>query len=258
MDTAGLRDSLVAALAGRYAIDQDLLGRGGMALVYGARDLRHGRRVAVKVLHPEQAAVFGADRFLREINLTAGLQHPHILPLLDSGSIVFEGSQVPYYVMPLVIGQSLKAKLDIEGRLSVAEALVIARDVAEGLQYAHDRGVVHRDIKPENILLNESGAALIADFGVALGGPSEAVRLTETGTTVGTPTHMSPEQLFGSGAVDARSDQWSLAATVFEMLAGRPPYDAPTRTALIAQRLSAPPGSVRPPAWTQGRCTSGR
>ncbi len=245
MDTAGLRDSLVAALAGRYAIDQDLLGRGGMALVYGARDLRHGRRVAVKVLHPEQAAVFGADRFLREINLTAGLQHPHILPLLDSGSIVFEGSQVPYYVMPLVIGQSLKAKLDIEGRLSVAEALVIARDVAEGLQYAHDRGVVHRDIKPENILLNESGAALIADFGVALGGPSEAVRLTETGTTVGTPTHMSPEQLFGSGAVDARSDQWSLAATVFEMLAGRPPYDAPTRTALIAQRLSAPPGSVR-------------
>ncbi len=245
MDVAGLRDSLVADLTGRYLIDADLLGTGGMAVVYGAQDLRHGRRVAVKVLAPEQAAAFGADRFLREINLTAGLQHPHILPLLDSGSVTYRGDRVPYYIMPLVAGQSLRTKLDLEGRLPVAEVLAIARDVAEGLQYAHHRGIVHRDIKPENILLNESGAALIADFGVALGGTSEAVRLTEAGTTVGTPTHMSPEQLFGTGPADARSDQWSLAATIFEMLTGRPPFDAETRPALVAKRLTEPPASVR-------------
>lgn len=241
-----IRELLVQNLAGRYEVDADILGAGGMAAVYGARDVRHGRRVAIKVLHPEQAAIFGSERFLREINLTAGLQHPHILPLLDSGAIVFRGIEVPYYVMPLVAGPSLQAKLDIQGNLSVSEALAIAKDVAEGLQYAHNRGVVHRDIKPGNILLNESGAALIADFGVALGTSANAdTRLTAQDATVGTPSHMSPEQLTGLYAVDPRSDQYSLATTIYEMVVGQPPYEADTREALISLRASNPPAPAR-------------
>ena len=246
LELADLRAALAHDLAGRYDVDAELLGSGGMAVVYGADDLRHGRRVAVKLLHPQQAAVFGADRFLREINVTAGLQHPHILPLLDSGAVGVRGSLVPYYVMPLVVGQSLRTRIDVEGALAMDESLRIARDVAEGLQYAHDRGVVHRDIKPENILLNASGAALVADFGVALATDlRDSVRLTEEGTSVGTPSYMSPEQLFGTADVDHRSDQYSLAATIYEMLAGRPPYDAPTRSALIRKRMTEPPDRIR-------------
>jgi serine/threonine-protein kinase len=245
-----LKAALSHHLAGRYELDPSELGAGGMAVVFGARDLRHHRRVAVKLMRPDQAVIFGASRFLREINLTAGLQHPHILPLLDSGSVSFGGVEIPFYVMPLVAGQSLRTRLDVDGQLELREALAIARDVAEGLQYAHDRGVVHRDIKPENILLNESGAALIADFGVARAtGADQPSHLTETGTTVGTPTYMSPEQLSGSAPTEARSDQYSLAATVYEMLAGRPPYEAPSRDALITRRLAGPPeplGTVRP------------
>ena len=246
MELAQLRDALSRQLAGRYELDPAELGAGGMALVYGARDLRHQRRVAVKLMRPEQAVVFGAERFLREINLTAGLQHPHILPLLDSGSVNVGGVAIPYYVMPLVAGPSLRTRLDVEGQLSVATALSIARDVAEGLQYAHDRGVVHRDIKPENVLLNESGAALIADFGVARAtGADGTLRLTESGTTVGTPTYMSPEQLAATGPTDQRSDQYSLAGVVYEMLAGRPPYEAPTRDGLVTRRLAGPPDPLQ-------------
>lgn len=242
-----LRTELAQHLAGRYEIDAEVLGAGGMAVVYGADDIRHGRRVAVKVLHPGQASIFGSQRFLREINLTAGLQHPHILPLLDSGAFVFRGIEVPYYVMPLVIGRSLQTKLDIEGRLTPVEALAIARDVAEGLQHAHDRGIVHRDVKPGNILLSASGAALIADFGVALGTASQAtdMRLTAPDTSVGTPTHMSPEQLSGSSEVDPFSDQYSLATTIYEMIVGSPPYEAATRDALITKRATEPPIPVR-------------
>ncbi|MBC7843229.1 MAG: protein kinase [Gemmatimonadaceae bacterium] len=241
-----LRAVLAHALEGRYAVDDDLLGAGGMAVVFGANDIRHARRVAIKLLYPEQAMVFGADRFLREINLTAGLQHPHVLPLLDSGSVAYNGVTVPYYVMPLVTGQSLRTRLDVDGTLSLAETMRIAKDVAEGLQYAHDHGIVHRDVKPDNVLLNASGTAVVADFGVALAPPSAAgVRLTEHGTSVGTPSHMSPEQLYGSTSLDPRSDQYSLAATIFEMLTGRPPHDAPTRSALAEKRLSEPPELLR-------------
>ncbi len=245
MELGQLRDSLARDLGDRYTLDPAELGAGGMAVVYGARDLRHGRRVAVKLMRPDQAIVFGAERFLREINLTAGLQHPHILPLLDSGSVNADGVAVPYYVMPMVAGQSLRTKLDVEGRLGLAETLAIARDVGEGLQYAHDRGVVDRDIKPENILLNESGAALIADFGVARATGADGNRaITESGTTVGTPAYMSPEQLTGM-PIDHRSDQFSLAGTIFEMLAGRPPYKGATREAMLGRRFAGPPDSLR-------------
>jgi len=241
-----LRDALAHHLAGRYRLDQGELGAGGMAIVYGARDLRHERRVAVKLMRPEQAIGYGAGRFLREINLTATLQHPHILPLLDSGSVEVEGIAVPFYVMPLVAGQSLRTRLDVEGRLGWREAMAIARDIAEGLQYAHDRGVVHRDIKPENILVTESGAALVADFGVARAtGADESLRLTDQGTSVGTPLYMSPEQLFGTAAVGAASDQYSFAATLFEMLAGHPPFETSTREELLARRLTGLPDSLR-------------
>jgi serine/threonine-protein kinase len=227
--------ALGAAVAGRYNIEREI-GRGGMATVYLADDVRHGRQVALKVLDPELARAVGPDRFLREIGIAARLSHPHIMPLFDSG----DAAGHLFYVMPFVRGESLRQRLDREGRLPVDDALKIVRDVAEALDHAHARGVVHRDIKPENILLSE-GQAIVADFGIALAADAAASRLTGTGLVVGTPAYMSPEQLFGEGT-DARSDQYSLACVVYEMLAGEAPHAAATPRAIVAKRLvdSAP------------------
>ncbi|MEP7325530.1 MAG: serine/threonine-protein kinase [Gemmatimonadota bacterium] len=239
-------DRLTAALADRYRIEREL-GQGGMATVYLAEDLKHHRQVAVKVLRPELAAALGADRFLREIETTANLRHPHILPLFDSGEAGQQGSGTGtflFYVMPLVEGESLRDRLDREKQLPVDDALQIAREVADALSYAHSRGVIHRDIKPENILL-ESGHAIVADFGIA-----KAVRaaggeaLTQTGMSVGTPSYMSPEQALGQ-EVDARTDIYALGCVLYEMLAGEPPYTGPTPQAIIARRLSEPMPSLR-------------
>src|SRR6266545_5590882 len=194
-------DRLQAALAERYTIEREL-GRGGMATVYLAKDLKHPRSVALKVLKPELASSLGTDRFLREIEIAAGLSHPHILPLYDSG----EAGGLLFYVMPFVSGESLRQKLAREGQLPIDEAIGIVRQVASALHHAHVHGVIHRDIKPENILLHE-GEAMVTDFGIALAAeaaPSE--RLTATGLMVGTPEYMSPEQAAGERALDARSD----------------------------------------------------
>src|SRR5205809_3165974 len=230
---------LTAALAGRYAIEREL-GAGGMATVYLARDLRHDRDVALKVLRPELAAVLGAERFLREISISARLDHPHILTLIDSG----ESDGFVWYVLPYVRGESLREKLTREKQLSLEEAVRIATQVATALDYAHRHGVVHRDIRPENILLHE-GEAVLADFGIALavreaGGP----RLTESGLSLGTPQYMSPEQATGGRELDARSDVYSLAAVVYEMLAGEPPHTGPTVQAVIAKLLTERPTRI--------------
>jgi serine/threonine-protein kinase len=218
------------ALAGRYDLER-LIGQGGMATVYLARDSRHGRPVAIKVLRPELAASIGADRFLREIKLAANLQHPNILALYDSG----EAGGFLYYVMPFVEGESLRARLDREGQLSLPDALQLTCEVAEALQCAHSRRIVHRDIKPENILIQE-GHALVADFGIARA-VSEAGgdKLTETGMAVGTPHYMSPEQGLGGDNVDGRSDEYSLGCVLYEMLVGQPPFDGPHAMAILAR-----------------------
>ena len=226
-------------LQGRYVIEREL-GEGGMATVYLADDIKHGRKVALKVLKPELAAVIGADRFLIEIKTTANLQHPHILPLFDSGEI----DGLLYYIMPFIDGESLSDKLKHETQLPVDEALEITVAVAGALDYAHRQGVVHRDIKPANILLHE-GQPLVADFGIALavtvaGGD----RLTETGLSLGTPSYMSPEQVTGEGELDGRSDQYSLACVLYEMLAGEPPFSAPTGQAVVAQILAVDPSPL--------------
>ncbi|MGD8699001.1 MAG: protein kinase, partial [Gemmatimonadales bacterium] len=227
-------ESLNTALAGRYAVEREL-GSGGMAIVYLARDLRHERDVAVKVLRAELAAAMGGDRFLREIKLTAKLNHPHILPLLDSG----EADGFLYYVMPYVAGESLRGRLEREMQLPVDEALRITQQVASALEFAHKQGVIHRDIKPENILLHE-GEAMVADFGIALAvSAAGGERLTETGISVGTVEYMSPEQATGED-VDARSDIYSLGCVLYEMLVGEPPYTGPTGMAVLAKRLSDP------------------
>ncbi|MBA3639612.1 MAG: serine/threonine protein kinase, partial [Acidobacteria bacterium] len=236
-----LAERTQGALRGRFEVEREI-GRGGMATVFLARDPRHDRPVAVKVLHPDLAAAIGTDRFLREVRITARLSHPHILPLLDSG----EGEGLLYYVMPFVEGESLRARLDRQGALPVQEALTIAREVADALGFAHGRGIVHRDIKPENILL-DSGHALVADFGIAraFDEASVADRVTVTGIAVGTPLYMSPEQAEGRREVDARSDIYSLGCVLYEMLAGAPPFTGPTAHAILARRLSAPAPSVR-------------
>jgi len=267
-----LLDRLKTALADRYRVDREI-GRGGMAHVFLAHDLKLDRPVAIKVLRPDLAAVLGGDRFLREITLAAKLEHPHILPVYDSGRAEgpadrrADGSTEPtangqrltanvflYYVMPYVEGESLRDRLAREKQLPVDEALQISREVADALSYAHARGVIHRDIKPENILLR-AGHAVVADFGIARAvDAAGGDRLTETGVTLGTPAYMSPEQAGGSQALDGRSDLYALGCVLYEMLAGQPPFTGPTIESVVAQHLSAPPPSVtsiRPsvPGW---------
>jgi eukaryotic-like serine/threonine-protein kinase len=241
----GLRD--------RYEFEREL-GRGGMATVWLARDLRHDRPVALKVLHPELAASLGPERFQREIRVAARLQHPHVLTVLDSGTVAQAhgraGDDRLWFTMPYVQGESLRDRLRRERQLPVDDALRVAHEAAQALQYAHEQGVIHRDIKPENLLLTRDGNTLVADFGIAralVAGGDE--RLTETGLVVGTPAYMSPEQAAGDRGVDARTDIYSLAAVLYEMLAGEPPYTGATTQAMLVKRLTEPvPGvrSVRP------------
>ncbi|MEO5587942.1 MAG: protein kinase [Gemmatimonadaceae bacterium] len=227
---------LAEALTDRYRIDHEI-GQGGMATVYLAHDIRHDRDVAVKVLHPDLGAALGSERFLSEIRTTARLQHPHILPLLDSG----DAGGLLYYVMPLVTGETLRARLDREKQLPIADALRIAREVADALGYAHENGVIHRDIKPENILL-QGGHALVADFGIALAVQSAGgQRMTQTGLSLGTPQYMSPEQAMGEKSIDARSDIYALAAVTYEMLIGEAPFTGPTVQAIVARVMSEDP-----------------
>jgi serine/threonine-protein kinase len=240
---------LATALADRYTIEREL-GQGGMATVYLAEDIKHKRKVAVKVLRPELAAVLGADRFVREIETTANLQHPHILPLFDSG----EADGFLFYVMPYVEGESLRDRLSREGRLSLDEALAIVGDVAAALTVAHDKGIIHRDIKPENILVKD-GEGLVADFGIALalsrvGGD----QLTATGLAVGTPAYMSPEQIGGERTIDGRSDVYALGCVLFELLTGEPPFTGPTAQAVVAQTMTEPPRAASTRATGQDRC----
>jgi eukaryotic-like serine/threonine-protein kinase len=228
----GLREGL----ADRYAVEREL-GRGGMATVYLARDLRHERPVALKVLHPELSASMGAERFLREVRLAARLQHPHILTVLDSGEIAVPGAPpLLWFTMPFIRGESLRDRLNRETQLPVEDALRIAREAADALAYAHQEGIIHRDIKPENILLSGTHA-LVADFGIAraLGAGDE--KLTETGLAIGTPAYMSPEQASGQRELDPRTDIYSLAVVLYEMLAGETPFAAPTAQAMIARRF---------------------
>jgi serine/threonine-protein kinase len=234
-----------AALADRYRVEREL-GAGGMAIVYLAQDLRHDRKVAAKVLRPELAAVIGAERFLAEIKTTAHLQHPHILPLFDSGG----ADTFLFYVMPFVEGETLRTRLTREKQLPVAEAVRIATEVASALGYAHRHGVVHRDIKPENILLHD-GQALVADFGIALAASkASGSRMTETGMSLGTPQYMSPEQAMGEREITARSDIYALGAVLYEMLTGDPPFTGSTAQAIVARVLTETPRSIIPQRHT--------
>src|SRR6185312_10093132 len=226
-------ERLRKALADRYRVEREL-GAGGMATVYLGHDLKHDRDVAIKVLHPDLGAALGADRFLSEIRTTARLQHPHILPLLDSG----DAGGLLYYVMPLVTGETLRARLERERQLPVTDAVRIAREVADALSYAHGHGVIHRDIKPENILLQD-GHALVADFGIALAVQSAGgQRMTQTGLSLGTPQYMSPEQAMGEKTVDHRTDIYALGAVTYEMLSGEPPFSGPTVQSIVAKVLT--------------------
>ncbi|MGH7689856.1 MAG: protein kinase domain-containing protein, partial [Gemmatimonadaceae bacterium] len=232
--------ALSTALDDRYQIEREI-GAGGMATVYLARDRKHDRLVALKVLRPDLAAVLGTERFLAEIRITAQLDHPHILTLIDSGAV----DGFLYYVMPYVRGESLRQKLVREKQLEVEEALAIAQQVGSALDYAHRQGVVHRDIKPENILLQE-GEAMLADFGIALAvREAGGNRLTQSGISLGTPQYMSPEQATGDRQLDARSDVYSLGAVLYEMLAGEPPHTGPTVQAVIAKLLTERPTNLR-------------
>jgi serine/threonine-protein kinase len=252
------RSALASALADRYRIEREL-GAGGMATVYLAQDLKHGRAVALKVLKPELAAVIGAERFLSEIRTTATLQHPHVLALFDSGVAEVDGPRstvdrrpstvdVLYYVMPYVEGESLRDRLTREKQLPIQDAVRIATEVASALDYAHRHGVIHRDIKPENILLHD-GSALVADFGIALAVSSTTGhRMTETGMSLGTPQYMSPEQAMGEREIGPRSDIYALGAVTYEMLTGDPPFSASTAQAIVAKVMTekpAPPSRMR-------------
>ena len=231
---------LAAVLADRYRLEREL-GQGGMATVYLAEDLKHERKVAIKVLHPELSAVIGGERFLAEIKVTANLQHPHILGLIDSG----EADRLLYYVMPYVSGESLRGRLTREKQLPVEDALRLIKEVASALDYAHRQGVVHRDIKPENILLQD-GSALVADFGIALAvQQAGGSRMTQTGMSLGTPHYMSPEQAMGEREIGPRSDVYALGAMAYEMLAGEPPFTGPNSQAIMAKVLTEQPQQLR-------------
>src|SRR5687767_12512040 len=236
---------LQGALTDRYRIEREI-GAGGMATVYLAQDLRHDRRVALKLLRPELSAVIGAERFLAEIKLTANLQHPHILPLFDSGA----ADGFLFYVMPYVEGESLRSRLTREKQLPVADAVRIASEVASALDYAHRHGVVHRDIKPENILLHD-GRALVADFGIALAASKAGGnRMTETGMSLGTPHYMSPEQAMGEREITARSDVYAIGVVLYEMLTGDPPFTGSTAQAIVARVLTETPRPILPQRHT--------
>jgi predicted Ser/Thr protein kinase len=230
---------LAEALRNHYVLER-ALGRGGMAMVYLARDLKHDRSVALKVLLPELASSLGPDRFQREIKLAARLQHPHILSVYDSG----EAAGQLWFTMPFIDGESLRDRLRREHRLPLEEALRITQEATQALEYAHKHGVVHRDIKPENLLLTKDGNTLVADFGIAraLGGDEH---LTQTGSSMGTPAYMSPEQANGEQALDARTDLYSLACVLYEMLAGEPPFTGSTAAAIVAKWFTEPIPSVR-------------
>src|SRR5687768_14534932 len=232
MQPVGVR--LAAALSERYRIEREI-GQGGMATVYLAEDLKHKRKVALKVLKPELAAVLGAERFVQEITTTAALQHPHILPLFDSGT----ADGFLYYVMPYVEGETLRAKLDRETQLGIDEAVRITREVADALDYAHRHGVIHRDIKPENILLHD-GRPIVADFGIALAVSAAAGgRMTETGLSLGTPFYMSPEQATAEKDLTSRSDIYSLGSVLYEMLTGNPPHTGASAQQIIMKIVTA-------------------
>ncbi len=229
---------LTTALADRYKVEREL-GQGGMATVYLAQDLKHDRKVALKVLRPELAAVIGAERFLAEIKTTANLQHPHILPLFDSGA----ADSFLFYVMPFVEGESLRDRLTREKQLPITDAVRIATEVAGALDYAHRHGIIHRDIKPENILLHD-GRALVADFGIALAASSAGGRMTETGMSLGTPHYMSPEQAMGDRELTPRSDVYALGAMTYEMLLGEPPFTGPTAQSIVAKVMTEKPAGL--------------
>jgi eukaryotic-like serine/threonine-protein kinase len=243
-------DRLAAALADRYRIEGEL-GRGGMATVYQAEDLRHRRCVAVKVLHVEHSAAVGKERFLREITTAANLTHPHIVPVFDSG----EADGHLYFVMPLMEGETLRARLEREGPLPVEEAIRLVRQVADGLEYAHGAGVLHRDLKPENIMLSR-GHAVLADFGIAgsTNGTREQARLTQTGTSLGTAAYMSPEQATGERELGPPSDVYALASVLYELLTGEAPFTGPTFQAILVKRFTqeAPSCSSRRPDTPAG------
>ena len=234
-------DHLRSVLAGRYAVEWEV-GRGGMSRVYAARDLRHGRRVAIKVLRPELASILGADRFLREIEIAARLQHPHILPLFDSG----EAGDLLFYVMPFVNGETLRARLARMGRLTIADAARIAREVTDALGYAHREGVVHRDIKPENVMLG-AGHAYVMDFGIAkaLSEATDHSGITSAGLTLGTPAYMAPEQAAAAPTVDHRADIYALGTLLYEMLAGHTPFSDSTAQRIFARQMTEAPAPIQ-------------
>jgi serine/threonine-protein kinase len=237
--TTTVAPRLSNAVATRYRVEREL-GAGGMATVYLARDLRHDRDVAIKVLHPDLGAALGSERFLAEIRTTARLQHPHILPLLDSG----EADGLLFYVMPYVAGETLRSRLERERQLSMDAAVRIAREVADALQYAHSAGIIHRDIKPENILL-QGGHALVADFGIALAvQQAGGQRMTQTGLSLGTPQYMSPEQAMGEKSIDSRTDIYALGAVIYEMIAGDPPFTGATVQAIVSKVMAERPTAL--------------